>query len=115
MRELLNHIGWLQEKSTKLYVDNTSAILLMNRQSSNTSSRRKHIRVKYHYIQEQIKENIIQPEWIPTDQQEADIMTKALTRSTFERLRDQITGHLIRTSDEKSSKTSSLSTPSFTS
>ena len=42
-------------------------------------------------------------------------MTKALTRSTFERLRDQITGHLIRTSDEKSSKTSSLGTPRLTS
>ena len=110
LRELCKHLGWEQKRGTKLYVDNTSAILLMQQLSGNTSARRKHIRVKYHYIQEQIKDGLITPQWVPSDQQEADIMTKPLTRSLFERLRDQITGHILLHCAEKSyeGKTNSI-------
>ena len=94
LRQLLQHLGVPQPEPTPLFVDNTSAILMMNQQGY--SSRRKHIRVKYHYVQEQVAEKQIQPIWVATEEQEADVFTKPLDRDSFAKLRDLISGHLHR-------------------
>lgn len=52
--------------------------------------RTKHIEVKHHFIREKILSKEICLEYIPTSEQLADILTKALGRTAFERLRSQL-------------------------
>ncbi len=55
-------------------------------------SRRKHIRVVYHWIREVVRDGFISPVWVPTDQQEADLLTKPLGHTVFLRLCRLIAG-----------------------
>ena len=61
----------------KLMVDNNAAIALANNPSSG-SSRTRHIDVRYHYIQQRIREGEIEVAYIPSDDNAADGFTKAL-------------------------------------
>jgi methyl coenzyme M reductase subunit D len=54
--------------------------------------RTKHIDVKYHFVRERVETGEIKVEYIPTDQQLADIFTKPLQKQRFETLRDKIMG-----------------------
>ena len=50
----------------------------------------KHIDIRYHHIRDCVQRNIMLLHYIPTEDQDADILTKALTRSKFEYHRDRI-------------------------
>lgn len=54
-------------------------------------SRTKHVDVKFHFLREQVVLCLINIQYLPTHQQIADIMTKALTPDQFQRLRDLLT------------------------
>ncbi|GKF08608.1 hypothetical protein Tco_0042832, partial [Tanacetum coccineum] len=64
-----------------LYSDSKSAIAL----SCNTVQhfRTKHITVRYHFIKEKVKNEVVELYFVKTDYQLADIFTKALTRERF--------------------------------
>nr|GEW05701.1 hypothetical protein [Tanacetum cinerariifolium] len=64
-----------------LYSDSQSAIAL----SCNTMqhSRTKHIAVRYHFIKEQVENEVVELYFVKTDYQLADIFTKALVRERF--------------------------------
>jgi len=47
--------------------------------------RTKHIGVRYHFIREKIEDGEIRVEYIPTADQVADVLTKALAREKHER------------------------------
>jgi hypothetical protein len=53
-------------------------------------SRSKHIDIRYHFIRDEIRSGRVQVEWVPSDRQLADILTKALLPRIFIRLRDQV-------------------------
>jgi hypothetical protein len=93
MRSLLAHIGIPKTKPVPLFIDNRTAID-MAKGLGTQSQARKHIRVRYHYIREQVAAGRIQPVWTSTDSQEADIFTKPLTKKAFVNLRNLLTGHL---------------------
>ncbi|GKC77576.1 hypothetical protein Tco_1128350, partial [Tanacetum coccineum] len=65
-----------------LYSDSKSAIAL----SCNTvqHSRTKHIAVRYHFIKEQVENEVVELYFVKTDYQLADIFTKALARERFQ-------------------------------
>ncbi|GJT30056.1 hypothetical protein Tco_0910331, partial [Tanacetum coccineum] len=65
-----------------LYSDSKSVIAL----SCNTvqHSRTKHIAVRYHFIKEQVENEVVELHFVKTDYQLADIFTKALARERFE-------------------------------
>ncbi|GKC66947.1 retrotransposon protein, putative, ty1-copia subclass, partial [Tanacetum coccineum] len=65
-----------------LYSDSKSAIVL----SCNTvqHSRTKHIVVRYHFIKEQVDNEVVELYFVQTNYQLADIFTKALARERFE-------------------------------
>ena len=42
--------------------------------------RSKHIEIRYHFIRDQVQRGAVQLQYIPTDDQVADILTKALPR-----------------------------------
>jgi hypothetical protein len=65
----------------ELRFDNKNAIYMAS--ASGPTKRTKHIDVKHHYIQQQIKSNILTLVQVPSSEQKADIFTKALPRVQF--------------------------------
>ena len=54
--------------------------------------RTKHIAVKYHFFRENISKRRITVEWIPSNKQKADILTKGLGTSKFVAIRKLLLG-----------------------
>ena len=84
IKELTNE----EETSVKLMVDNQSAITL----SKNTGhhNRTKHIDTRYHFIRECVEDKKIEIGFTRTEDQLADILTKALGRLKFQEMRHRI-------------------------
>ena len=63
---------------------------LLHRLSENDTihDRSKHIRLRYHFIRDEINKNRIRVVWVPTGEQQADILTKGLSAKIFCRLRE---------------------------
>ncbi|KYM94367.1 Copia protein [Cyphomyrmex costatus] len=68
-----------------LRVDNASAIKLMK--NPGFHKRSKHIDVRFHYVRERVQEQQLKIEYIPSEEQVADILTKPVPRVRNERLR----------------------------
>ena len=64
-------------------MDSKSAIDLA--QNPVHHKRSKHIRIKYHWIREQVGGKVVQLKHIPTEQMIADIMTKSLPEKAHSR------------------------------
>jgi len=71
-----------------LLCDNQSAIKLAN--SNTSSSRSKHIDVRYHFICEKIEDGTFETSWIPTANMTADIFTKPLPFPAFSKHRSAL-------------------------
>ena len=91
LRGLLGEMGLLQKAPTVLHVDNQGAIALAKNYISN--SRTKHIERRHLKIRELVEEFKVRPEFIPTEENVADIMTKPLGRRRFEKLRRILMNH----------------------
>ena len=66
-----------------VFCDNTSAINISKNPVQH--SKTKHIKIRYHYVRE-----LVELAFVPTENQLADIFTKGLDSSRFEKLRVQI-------------------------
>jgi hypothetical protein len=91
LRRLAEDLGIKQDSAVPLYMDNQSALAVASG-ARGTAERRKHIDVKHHYIQEQATAGVIKLEWVPSGNNQADILTKALPKPKFQRLREGIMG-----------------------
>jgi hypothetical protein len=74
VRRLLMEIGCKQKKATPLFCDNQSAISLVF--NPEFHQRTKHIRVKFHYILDIKAEKEIDIQYVSTENQLADALTK---------------------------------------
>lgn len=72
-------------ETTTLHMDNQSAIRLVK--NPEFHKRTKHIDVMYHFIREKFTGGFFELNYVPTDDQIADIFTKALSRVKFEKFR----------------------------
>ena len=81
MRKLFEDCKILNVKYV-LHVDNMSAIKLIK--NPEFHERTKHIDIKYHYVRNAYKDGVMDVEYINTDEQIADIFTKALSKPKFE-------------------------------
>jgi len=68
--------------------DNTSAISISKNPVMH--SKTKHIPIKYHFLREQVLEQKVKLEYVPSKEQVVDILTKPLPRDTFEYLRQKL-------------------------
>jgi hypothetical protein len=81
MRTLLAELGEAQAAPTPLLIDNESAIRMALEEGN--QGRRKHINVKHHHIRELVTDGLVVLEWVPTSEQQADMLTKATSRKQF--------------------------------
>lgn len=88
MCTLLAELTFAQEQATKLNTNNQSAIALSEDNVHHVQS--KHIDIHHHFIRKCIKSDTITLAYVPTNDNVADLFTKALARERFHMLRKQL-------------------------
>ena len=87
VRGFLSELGFeefnlsTQQSPTTLWMDSKSAINMAENPVQH--KRTKHIRVKYHWLREQVNAAVIKMKYIPTKEMKADILTKGLDASLY--------------------------------
>ena len=89
-RQFLEEIGMRQESATIIYEDNQACIAMTK--SVICSSKTRHIKLEHHYIRQQVREKEVELEYCPTSEMVADILTKALPKDQFRKLRGILLG-----------------------
>eukprot|EP00253_Pinus_taeda_P002871 PITA_02871 len=85
LRQILSEFGFEQQHLTTLWCDNQSAIQLCKDPVQHQRS--KHIELHMHFIRKLIHDHVLEVQYCSTDDQVADIFTKALTEAKFTKLR----------------------------
>lgn len=85
LRKILNELGMEQQNPALTHVDNRSAMAIANNPVQ--YGRTKHIKVKFHFLCEAEQDGEIHLVHYSSNDQVADIITKALSRNKFEELR----------------------------
>jgi hypothetical protein len=88
LRRLLMEIGCQQNNSTPLFCDNQSAIRLVY--NPEFHQRTKHIDVKFHHIRDMQIQQEISIQYIPTENQLADALTKNLDHQKLSKFKHSI-------------------------
>lgn len=92
LSRLLNEISDFS-KIPILYIDNASAVKLIK--NPEFHKRSKHIEVRYYFVREKYLEGTLNVEHLEGENQIADLLTKAIMRVRFEKLRD-MTGLCVK-------------------
>eukprot|EP00253_Pinus_taeda_P003386 PITA_03386 len=85
LRQILSEFGFEQQHPTTRWCDNQSAIQLCKDPVQHQRS--KHIELHMHFIRKLIHDHVLEVQYCSTDDQVADIFTKALTEAKFTKLR----------------------------
>eukprot|EP00253_Pinus_taeda_P030481 PITA_30481 len=85
LHQILSEFGFEQQHPTTLWCDNQSAIQLCKDPVQHQC--RKHIELHMHFIRKLIHAHVLEVQYCSTDDQVADIFTKALTEAKFTKLR----------------------------
>ena len=86
LRRMAAEIGFKQ-KPTKVNIDNLSAKALASAQMTKTLT--KHIKLRYHWVREQVASGEVYLSYIPSKENMADIMTKVQTKPLFQAFVDK--------------------------
>ncbi|CAH9119932.1 unnamed protein product [Cuscuta epithymum] len=82
LKRILEDMGELQTSVTEIFCDNKSAIAMAKNPVQ--QNRTKHIDIKYHFLRDVQAKGHIEMRYFPTEEQLADIFTKALPRDRFQ-------------------------------
>ena len=85
IRQLLKDVGMSIDLPTLIHEDNIGAIELSK--NSKFHNRTKHIDISYHFIRERVVSKEIEVKYCSSSSNLADIMTKALPKTHFQKLR----------------------------
>jgi hypothetical protein len=88
LQKLLAGIFDLELEATLIHCDNQSCVKLSENPIFHDKS--KHIEIKYHYIRDMVQREAVELQYISTDAQIADILTKPLSRVKYEYFRDKL-------------------------
>ena len=83
MQQQLRDYG-LNFTQTPIYIDNQSTMSITNNPVKH--SKTKHIEIRHHFIRDCAEKNLIKLVKVPTEDNFADLFTKAFDRSRFEKL-----------------------------
>ena len=88
LRKILHGLFDLELGPTVIHCDNQSCIKLT--ENLVFHERTKHISIKYHFIRDWVQKGVVKLEYISTDEQVADILTKSLPRGKHVHFRDKM-------------------------
>lgn len=71
-----------------IYCDNQSCIKLS--ENPVYHDRSKHIEIRYHFIRDYVQKGVVELQYITTDEQVVDILTKALVKGKLIFFRDKL-------------------------
>ena len=86
--QLLHELGLRVELPVEVNEDNQGTIQLAK--NPIISTRSKHIDIRYHLIRDVLRQGYITIKYCPTDQMDADIMTKPLPKDTFIKFKQRL-------------------------
>ena len=81
LRNLLNDLGVKPKATMKLYCDNKSAIDIAHNPVQH--DRTKHVEIDKHFIKEKLEAGIINFPFVKSEDQLADVLTKAIASKVF--------------------------------
>lgn len=87
-RQLLKELNWQQTNPTEVFIDNQGAIKLIV--NNKVHPKTKHVDVQYMFIREVVESNQISVSYVRSENQLADILTKALPRDKHINLRKSL-------------------------
>lgn len=73
---------------TDIWCDNQSCIKLSENPVFHDKS--KHIEVRYHYIRDMVEKGVVKLQYLATDLQVADVLTKLLSKVKLEYFREKL-------------------------
>ena len=88
LRGLLAELGLHSLTGSVVYGDNQSAIAVSK--NGIKGERTKHVDIKYHFVTETVDRGDVVLKWVPTNEQQADLFTKALGAPVFLQFRRQL-------------------------
>jgi hypothetical protein len=88
LRKLLTGLFDLEMRATMIICDNQSCIKMT--ENPVFHDRSKHIEIRYHFICDMVQRGALKLQYISTDEQVVDVMTKPLSRVNFEHFRDKL-------------------------
>ena len=88
LRRILADLEQVQNDPTIIYCDNKSAIAMT--ENPVFHSQTKHIKLRYHFIRDLVQEEEIRLDYIGTNEQVADMLTKSVSSNKFAYFRDQM-------------------------
>jgi hypothetical protein len=88
LQSLLSEMNIIADTTVVLKIDNKSAINLAKNPVSHGKS--KHIETRFHFLRDQVTKGKLKLEYCSTDNQQADILTKAVKRDQFLKLRREM-------------------------
>ena len=77
---LMDEHGVVYPRPSTLYEDNTVAIFILKKDQ--IGQRTKHIDIKWHHVRDMIKDGDLDVEYVRSDDNPADVMTKNYTLNT---------------------------------
>jgi hypothetical protein len=75
-------------RETMILCDNQSCIKMTENPVFHDKS--KHIEIRYHFIRDMVQRGALKLQYISTDEQVADVMTKPLSHVKFEHFQDKL-------------------------
>ncbi len=81
IRDILEFLGYKQDKPTSIYVDSQSAMQLLNTLKSNIKTR--HINVRINYLRQELNRQTIELIFVSGELNVADMNTKPLNGRSF--------------------------------
>ncbi|MCO5597759.1 hypothetical protein L7F22_051841 [Adiantum nelumboides] len=85
LRRLMDDLGVGQDTASTIYTDSQSELAIARNPVFHV--RTKHIEVHYHYVRKKLSTREISLAYVPTQDNLADLFTKALSREKFEAFR----------------------------
>ena len=85
IRSLLYELGYKVASPTLMWVDNQSSIQVSKNPEHH--GRMKHLNHAFYWLRDQVTHSILMPKYLPTEDNAADMLTKALVKPKVEKFR----------------------------